>query len=105
MALKSIVNKSNRPFSIVYPLPIPSVLAGDFNELPYSNNYRQLDSNFRSSFHQAGSGFDFTLNNLLFFLRIDHQFFGEGLEAVDYDVNRKARISDHFPTRALYRFE
>lgn len=83
--------------------PHPFIIIGDFNETPYSSNYRLLDNLFHSSFHQAGNGFDFTLNNPLFFLRIDHQFSGPGMEATYYEVDRKARVSDHFPTRARYR--
>lgn len=83
--------------------PHPIIICGDFNETPYSYNYGQLRSSFNNSFEKAGSGFGFSLNSLLFFLRIDHQFFGEDVVVTGYEVDRKMNISDHFPTFGYYK--
>jgi endonuclease/exonuclease/phosphatase family metal-dependent hydrolase len=79
-----------------------SIICGDFNEVPYSSNYRVLHRVFENAFERAGHGFGFSLNSPLFFLRIDHQFYSRRLRAVDYDVDRSMQISDHFPTRGQY---
>lgn len=85
--------------------PYPFIICGDFNETPYSYNYDQLQSSFCSSFENAGSGFGFSLNSLLFFLRIDHQFYSKNITITGYEVNRKMDISDHFPTFGYYKLK
>jgi endonuclease/exonuclease/phosphatase family metal-dependent hydrolase len=85
--------------------PYRFIICGDFNETPYGYNYHTLKSQFRNAFEEAGNGFGFTLNGGLFFLRIDHQFYGEGIQVLDYRVDKKMDISDHFPTFAHYVLE
>lgn len=82
--------------------PYRILICGDFNETPYGYNYHVMESNFRNAFEEAGRGFGFTLNGGLFFLRIDHQFFSEGIDVVDYTIDRSVDTSDHFPTFAKY---
>lgn len=84
--------------------PHPYIICGDFNETPYSYNYFKLKQYFKNTFAEAGRGFGFTFNSLLFFLRIDHQFYGPDVEAVHFRVDRNMKISDHFPARGYYRF-
>jgi endonuclease/exonuclease/phosphatase (EEP) superfamily protein YafD len=83
--------------------PYPFIICGDFNETPYGYNYHRLHSLFDNSFEKAGNGFGFTLNSLLFFLRIDHHFYGKGITAQLYKVDRSMNISDHFPTIGYYK--
>ncbi len=83
--------------------PYPFVICGDFNETPYSYNYIKLRSIFNNSFEEVGNGFGFTFNSILFFLRIDHHFYGDGVEAVQYRVDKTIKTSDHFVTRGVYR--
>ncbi len=83
--------------------PYPFLICGDFNETPYSYNYFKLRSKFSNAFEKAGHGFGFTVNGTLFFLRIDHHFFGNGIKALDFSVDRTMKISDHFATRGTYR--
>ena len=82
--------------------PYPFIICGDFNETPYGYNYQKLNSLFENSFEQVGNGFGFTLNSILFFLRIDHQFYGKGIVAKQFKVDRSMTISDHFPTYGYY---
>ncbi len=82
--------------------PYPFIICGDFNETPYGYNYHHLHSLFDNSFEKAGNGFGFTLNSLLFFLRIDHHFYGKGINVQTYEVDRSMNISDHFPTIGYY---
>lgn len=85
--------------------PYPFVLACDFNELIYGNNYYRVRKRAENTFEEVGNGFGFTFNSVLFFIRIDHQFFSEGLEAVKFEVIRKIKSSDHFPVRGYYQIK
>jgi endonuclease/exonuclease/phosphatase family metal-dependent hydrolase len=89
--------------SHVADCPHPFIICGDFNETPYSYNYIKLRKLYKNAFEEAGDGFGFTFNSILFFLRIDHQFYDERFTPIDYKVDRSMKISDHFPTRASYR--
>lgn len=82
--------------------PHPTIICGDFNESPYGFNYRKVVNSFTNSFENAGSGFGFTYNNRIFPLRIDHQFYGKEVRVLDYSVDYKMNISDHFPTKGNY---
>ena len=56
--------------------PHPVVCAGDFNDLPYSYNYRHMKKHMKNSFEESGKGFGFTYNGgTLKMLRIDNQFY------------------------------
>ena len=85
--------------------PYPFLICGDFNELPYGYNYRKLRSKFQGSFEEAGKGFGFSLHSKLFFIRIDHHFHSDHIRAMKFLVDRSNTISDHFPTRAIYKFD
>lgn len=82
--------------------PYRVIICGDFNEPPYGYNYRQMINSFTNSFEKSGNGLGFTYNNAILPLRIDHQFCGVGVKAVNYSVDYKMNISDHFPTRGWY---
>ncbi|PIB34783.1 hypothetical protein BFP72_04870 [Reichenbachiella sp. 5M10] len=105
-ALKNgAVNRSGQIDALVthtQNCPYPFVIVGDFNDTPYSYNYHRLKHHYTNAFEAVGSGFGFSFNSLLFFLRIDHHFTGNGLKARSFAVDRSMRISDHFPTRAHY---
>src|SRR5690606_3320508 len=83
--------------------PYPVILAGDFNDVPYSYTYFTLRSILRNAFEEAGRGFGFTYNQVLFFLRIDNIFFGEGLEAKVFKTHREVDYSDHYPISAVLK--
>lgn len=85
--------------------PYRFLICGDFNETPYGYNYHVMKTSFRNAFEEAGRGFGFTLNGGLFFLRIDHQFFSEGINVHHYQVDRSVDTSDHFPTFATYSLD
>jgi endonuclease/exonuclease/phosphatase family metal-dependent hydrolase len=80
----------------------PFIIAGDFNETPYGYNYRLLENRFHNAFEEAGRGFGFTYNGLVFFLRIDHQFYSKELTTSDYFVDREKFDSEHYPTFSSY---
>ncbi len=83
--------------------PYPFIICGDFNEIPYGYNYLKLRKRFSNTFEHSGHGFGFSLNSKLFFLRIDHQFYGNGMVPLYFRVDRSMALSDHFPLRGIYR--
>jgi len=85
--------------------PHPVILLGDLNEVPYSYTYFKLSENLANAFEEAGRGFGFTYNRILFFLRIDHIFSSPELKAIDFKTHREVDYSDHYPVSASFSFE
>ncbi len=85
--------------------PYKVIVCGDFNEVPYSYVYQQMRRRLSSSFEDAGNGFGFTLNNALFFLRIDNQFYDKRLKVDSFETHRDIPYSDHFPISATYSLQ
>ena len=82
--------------------PYPVLIVGDFNDVPYSHNYFRLRERFDNAFEKAGRGLGVTYNGKLPFLRIDHQFFGEGLQIESFNTIDHVNFSDHFPVLGIY---
>jgi len=82
--------------------PYPVIVCGDFNDIPYSYTYRQLRRHLSNAFEEAGHGLGFSYNGRLFFLRIDNQFYSNGLEALRFITFREVPFSDHFPVKTVY---
>lgn len=85
--------------------PYPVILTGDLNDVPYSYSYQKLKKYLHSSFENGGRGFGFTFNGKLFFLRIDNQFYSEGITLGKFETHRTVKYTDHFPISAEYSFE
>lgn len=83
--------------------PYPVIIAGDFNDTPYSYNYFKVKSQFKNAFEEKGRGLGVTYNGKLPFLRIDNQFFSEEVAIVDFDTENKVYFSDHFALVGKYR--
>lgn len=78
--------------------PYPVILAGDFNDIPSSYIYRQLQKGLDDSFLQAGSGMAYTYAGKLPFLHIDHILYDPDFECQNLQIKRTA-YSDHFPVK------
>ncbi len=85
--------------------PYPVIVSGDFNDIPASYTYNQLARNLDNAFVEAGSGIGATYNGPLPFLRIDNQFYSEGLRAINFETHYEMGLSDHFPISATYVLE
>ena len=85
--------------------PHPLILLGDLNEIPYSYTYFKLGEKYQNAFENAGRGFGFTYNRILFFLRIDHIFSSEKLNAVQFKTHREVDYSDHYPISATFSWD
>nr|WP_209330365.1 endonuclease/exonuclease/phosphatase family protein [Lunatimonas salinarum] len=77
--------------------PYPVILAGDFNDVPYSYTYFTVRSTLQNAFEAAGRGFGFTYNKVLFFLRIDHIFTDKKFTIHQFKTHREVDYSDHYP--------
>ncbi len=82
--------------------PYRVIVCGDFNDLPYSYAYHQLKDILNNSFTSTGKGFGFTYNGKLPFLRIDNQFYSDGIKARTLQTVRSMKYSDHFPLIGTY---
>ncbi|GGF51001.1 endonuclease/exonuclease/phosphatase family protein [Echinicola rosea] len=82
--------------------PYPSILMGDFNDVPYSYTYFTIRSILENSFESAGKGFGFTFNKVLFFLRIDNIFYHPSLTPLRFNTLREVDYSDHYPIKTVF---
>lgn len=85
--------------------PYPVLLAGDFNDLPYSYTYDQLADHLQNAWATAGLGIGATYHGRLPFLRIDQQFAGPEWQVLGCRVHQEIKWSDHYPIEALYRLQ
>lgn len=85
--------------------PYPVIMAGDFNDVPYSYTYFTLKSILKNAFEEAGRGFGFTYNKVLFFLRIDNIFYSADLKVKQFKTHREVDYSDHYPISAVFELE
>ena len=81
----------------------PVILAGDFNETPFSYNHKVLKARLTNSFEFSGRGLGSTFHESLMPIRIDHQYFSSELTCGNFKVNRSLVVSDHFPIHARYQ--
>jgi endonuclease/exonuclease/phosphatase family metal-dependent hydrolase len=89
----------------IHNSPYPVILAGDFNDVPYSYTYFSLKSILKNAFEEAGRGFGFTYNKVLFFLRIDHIFYDEIFEVKNFKTHREVDYSDHYPISTVITWQ
>ena len=83
--------------------PYPVLLAGDFNDLPYSYTYDQLADHLQNAWATVGLGIGATYHGQLPFLRIDQQFASPQWQVLGCRVHQEIKWSDHYPLEALYQ--
>lgn len=89
--------------TVISQSPYPVIVAGDFNDTPYSIVYERLRQRLHNAFEEAGTGFGFTLNRAPRFIRIDNQFFDASrLSAINFQTHRDVPYSDHYPVEGRY---
>lgn len=83
--------------------PYPTVVCGDFNEVPYGYVYGRMKDLMGNSFEEKGQGFGFTYNHIPYFIRIDHQFYSkQTLRVTDFTTYSNIKYSDHYPISGVY---
>ncbi|TXK33839.1 endonuclease/exonuclease/phosphatase family protein [Pontibacter qinzhouensis] len=85
--------------------PYPVIVCGDFNDIPFSYTYQVLSKELSNAFEEAGVGVGATYNGPIPFLRIDNQFYSNGLRAYDFRTYPEMGLSDHLPISAKYVLE
>jgi endonuclease/exonuclease/phosphatase family metal-dependent hydrolase len=85
--------------------PYPVMVCGDFNEPPLGYAYKQVSNLLSNSQEEAGHGIGTTHNGKIPFLRIDNQFYQEGILIHSFDVLNDKKLSDHYPLLGYYSFK
>ncbi len=80
------------------------LIAGDFNDTPASYAVTQLTSKLNKSFDEQGKGLGRTYNGKFPNFQIDYIATTKDIEIMNHLV-KPARLSDHFPVRADFRFD
>ena len=91
-ALNSFISKS----------PQKLVLAGDFNELPFSYNLNRLTNSLKNTFAETYTGLGRTLNKSRVPVRIDHQYYSSGITPTKSLIRKDVTGSDHHPIVCYY---
>jgi endonuclease/exonuclease/phosphatase family metal-dependent hydrolase len=77
--------------------PYPVILAGDFNDTPFSYTYHQLTKELNDSFIERGHGlFQSTYAGKFPAFRIDYILHSERFQAIAY-TTFEVELSDHYP--------
>ncbi|QKG53321.1 endonuclease/exonuclease/phosphatase family protein [Hymenobacter sp. BRD67] len=83
--------------------PYPVLLAGDFNDVPYSYAYTVLAGQLQNAWATTGFGPGNTYHGSLPpLLRIDQQFAGSPWQVLGCRIHTEIPYSDHFPVEAVY---
>jgi len=85
--------------ALVAESPYPTVVCGDFNDIPVSFTYKTISSNMRDVFLETGAGWGRTLSYLSPTLRIDYILAQPSINVHDSKVF-KVSPSEHFPVMA-----
>lgn len=83
--------------------PYPTLVCGDFNEIPFGYAYGHTRKQLRNAFENSGSGFGFTYNKLPNVIRIDNQFYDDTkIDNYAFETLDDIAYSDHYPVRGWY---
>ncbi len=72
------------------------IIAGDFNDIPLSHNYKILQKNLKDTFRESGVGSGSTFNGKIPFLRIDYILVDPSFKVSKFNII-KENFSDHYP--------
>lgn len=82
--------------------PYPSIISGDFNDLPHSYVYNRIKGNYQDAFTKKGFGVGRTYSSISPTLRIDYTLLHPSFELVQCR-NPNPQLSDHFPLITDFR--
>lgn len=77
--------------------PHPVLLCGDFNEVPYSHQYRMITSAVTDTFRRSGDGFGYSYSVKGIPIRIDYIFTSNQMKSTDYTIHHEIDWSNHSP--------
>lgn len=93
------VNQVETIIESINDSPYPTLLCGDFNDVPQSYIYRRLKDNHKDAFLESGKGFGATYQQLIFPFRIDYILTDNNWSAYNFEV-LDAKLSDHQAIRS-----
>lgn len=76
--------------------PYPTIVCGDFNDVPNSYAYSTIGKGMKNAFTEKGSGIGRTFSGIAPTLRIDNIFADKHFDVEQYACVAK-KMSDHFP--------
>lgn len=85
--------------------PNPVLLAGDFNAVPNSYEYYNLGKGLTDAFVAVGRGSGTSFHDYKFPIRIDYIFTSKEIKPINYRIDRKVKLSDHFPVIAEFKID
>jgi endonuclease/exonuclease/phosphatase family metal-dependent hydrolase len=71
---------------LVASSPYPTIVCGDFNDVPISNTYRRMSRRMHDTFRDKGRGYSHTYRGFFDMLRIDYVLTSKGFTTLSYDV-------------------
>jgi endonuclease/exonuclease/phosphatase family metal-dependent hydrolase len=80
-----------------------TLVCGDFNDTPISYCHRKIQGNMSDAFAGTGYGPGISYNQNHFLFRIDNIFHSPNLEAYNCTVDRRVKLSDHYPIYCYFR--
>jgi len=88
------VSQVERIIESINSSPYPTLLCGDFNDVPQSYIYRKLNAGHKDAFLESGKGFGATYRQLIFPFRIDFILTDNHWSAYNFNVLEE-KLSDH----------
>jgi endonuclease/exonuclease/phosphatase family metal-dependent hydrolase len=82
--------------------PYPTLVCGDFNDMPMSYTYRKMKGALHDTFIDAGAGVPSSFRSHLPAFRIDYIFRDRFFATTRFDIY-KVEYSDHYPVVAVVR--
>jgi endonuclease/exonuclease/phosphatase (EEP) superfamily protein YafD len=83
----------------------PILVCGDFNSTRFSRVVELMKSEYYNTFKECGWGFGFTFQGKLKLpLKIDYQFYSDGIAPLNTTIIDTMLLSDHFPLVSSYQF-
>ena len=81
--------------------PYPVILAGDFNDTPWSYAYKILSDGLCDAFQKKGSGLGTTYASKIPSYRIDYLLYSEKIKCTNFET-KKLPYSDHYPVVGIF---
>ena len=100
----SVIQRSHQVNAVLDNIkksPYPSVVCGDFNDIPMSYTYHKLSYGSKDTFKESGKGFSATFSVLWPLFRIDYIFIPESFNSISHKTIT-CNYSDHYPVVAEF---
>lgn len=81
----------------------PLLVLGDMNDTPISFTYNKMCGKLTDTWEEVGFGPGISYRFFPFWFRIDHIFHSSHLRALDIEIMRNVKYSDHYPVMATYQ--